>query len=489
MSIRNEFERIDPTEKQKQDIFSRIEESSKRKNYFRQQVIRYSSVAAAAVVVVGTAAVGIHFVTKGNGIDYTVSGSSSAGIITVDSAGSVADSSKADTSDTKNQSNVEDSLSTSSVSDNSAGASANDEYFGINSDVMWGIGKTVDEIAERYGSATMENDNVYTFENGYGKYTFGDSCDAICEISAKNFLVGNLSTVTLENFASKFGLEVVTLNDSSDPNTMYEGLKLAYYTHPFYDNVTISMLYKESGFDETAVFDIRYDGTVNNETKPEITTDENGDVFVTNKLLEKIKNGTLTDSEFDTLVSYVYSGNGLCTDAYVNQMLSELVNVKAAYNNTIQKTFNRLMLSGFHENDDEWHITSATPGGCHSMKEWYDLACTMYADMPSYEDFTSIYSEQFKFDENGSFYYSSDYATDYLITMGPPFNAPSYRISDISPRSFGVNESTNGGEGLKVGVLYFDGVGTDGSTYRMSVNYFDVIETDAGYRFVVNTNS
>ena len=74
MSIRNEFEKIDPTEKQKKDIFRRIEESSKVKTDFRHQVIRYTSVAAAAVVVVGTAAVGVHFVTKGNGIDYTVSG-------------------------------------------------------------------------------------------------------------------------------------------------------------------------------------------------------------------------------------------------------------------------------------------------------------------------------------------------------------------------------------------------------------------------------
>ena len=47
MSIRNEFEKIDPTEKQKKDIFRRIEESSKLKTDFRHQVIRYTSVAAA----------------------------------------------------------------------------------------------------------------------------------------------------------------------------------------------------------------------------------------------------------------------------------------------------------------------------------------------------------------------------------------------------------------------------------------------------------
>ena len=40
MSIRNEFEKIDPTEKQKKDIFRRIEESSKVNTDFRHQVIR-----------------------------------------------------------------------------------------------------------------------------------------------------------------------------------------------------------------------------------------------------------------------------------------------------------------------------------------------------------------------------------------------------------------------------------------------------------------
>ena len=57
MSIRNEFEKIDPTEKQKKDIFRRIEESSKLKTDFRHQVIRYTSVAAAMVVVVGAVTV------------------------------------------------------------------------------------------------------------------------------------------------------------------------------------------------------------------------------------------------------------------------------------------------------------------------------------------------------------------------------------------------------------------------------------------------
>lgn len=141
------------------------------------------------------------------------------------------------------------------------GESSNIESeFTINDEVMWAIGKTVDEVTEKYGSATVGRNNVYTFENGYGIYVFGDSCKTIGEISAKDFLIGDLSNVTLDNFASKFGFEVVPLNDNDDPNTMYEGYRQAYYTHPSYKNITFSMLYKESGFDGTAKFDIRYNG-------------------------------------------------------------------------------------------------------------------------------------------------------------------------------------------------------------------------------------
>ena len=123
MSIRNEFEKIDPTEKQKKDIFRRIEESSKIKTDFRHQVIRYTSVAAAAVVVVGAVTVGVHFVTKGNGIDYTVStvsGSSSGAVSAADAAASKADGSKDNVQDGENISNVKDSLTDGSDSENSS---------------------------------------------------------------------------------------------------------------------------------------------------------------------------------------------------------------------------------------------------------------------------------------------------------------------------------------------------------------------------------
>ena len=147
-----------------------------------------------------------------------------------------------------------------SSEENSVDTPVNTDFVSINVDVMWGIRKTVDEITEKYGSATAGRNNVYTFENGYGKYVFGDGCKTIGEISAKDFLIGDLSNVTLDNFAFKCGFEAVPLNGNGDPNTMYEGYRLAYYTHPSYDNVTFGMLYKESGFDETAQFDIRYNG-------------------------------------------------------------------------------------------------------------------------------------------------------------------------------------------------------------------------------------
>lgn len=126
----------------------------------------------------------------------------------------------------------------------------------INGDVMWGLGKTVDEVSEKYGSA---NGNVqfFTFENGYGKYVFGNACRQIGEISAKDFLVGDLSAVTLDNISEKCGFNIVPIYDSGESGTMYDGYKIAYYTHPDYKNVGFSMMYNVNGFDDTASFDVR----------------------------------------------------------------------------------------------------------------------------------------------------------------------------------------------------------------------------------------
>ena len=122
------------------------------------------------------------------------------------------------------------------------------------------------------------------------------------------------------------------------------------------------------------------------------------------------------------------------------------------------------------------------------MKEWYDTACTLYADMPDYDTFLSRYSEYFKFDEQGNFYYATGRPDEQLIGGKMPFNAPSYNLFDVSPRCFTVNESTSGGTGLSIGVLYFYSVGTDDTTYGVNVAYFDVKKTSEGYRFITNEN-
>lgn len=360
MSIRNEFKKIDPTEKQKKDIFRRIEESSKIKSDFRHQLIRYTSVAAASVVVVGTAAVGIHFATRGNGIDYTVSGNLSATVSTDDTSVIRVNDNKSDVSD--------------------VGSKADDS-------------KADDSNAENPSSS---NDS---------------------------------------------------LSDSSNPESYV-------------------------------------DSSVDNETEPEITTDDYGNVLINKALYNKIMNDELSDDEFANLVEYVYKGN-----CFMNEELNELVKARTEYNKTMQRTFKRFILSGGYENDDEWHITPATPGNSHNMKEWYDIACTLYADMPDYDIFLSRYSEYFKFDEQGNFYYTTDNPIECLVGKKMPFDAPSYNLFYVAPHCFAVNESTTGGAGLSIGVLWFDSIGTDGSTYRLEIAYFDITETSEGYRFIRNENS
>lgn len=359
MSIRDEFEKIDPTEKQKKDIFRRIEESSRIKTDFRHQVMRYTSVAAATVVVVGTATVGIYFATRGNGIDYTMSGSSSSSVSTADLVTSRADDSNGGVTDVR--SNVDDSKADDS--------------------------------------------------------------------NAENPSNGNDS-----------------LSDSSSPESYV-------------------------------------DSSVDNVTEPEITTDNNGNYIINKALYNKIMNDELSDDEFAKLVEYVYNGN-----YFISEELNELVKARIEYNKTIQLTFNRFIASGGYENDDEWHITPATPGNCHNMKEWYDTVCTLYADMQDYDTFLSRYSAYFKFDEQGNFYYATGRLDEQLLGSKMPFYAPSYNIFDVSPRCFTVNESTSGGTGLSIGVLYFDSVGTDGTTYSVNVAYFDVKKTSEGYRFITNEN-
>ncbi|MDE6731782.1 MAG: hypothetical protein K2J77_02765 [Oscillospiraceae bacterium] len=140
--------------------------------------------------------------------------------------------------------------------------SAQTQAVGINADAVWALGKEFPEINERLGevTGTFSGGKLYQFEHGCGRYSWdsdGGVCKAVYNIKAADFISGDLGEITLDNIAEKCGFEVVPLNDTGDPNTMYEGYRQAYYTHPSYENVTFSMLYKESGFDDTASFDAR----------------------------------------------------------------------------------------------------------------------------------------------------------------------------------------------------------------------------------------
>ena len=106
------------------------------------------------------------------------------------------------------------------------------ETIAINSDVMWGMGKTFDEITERYGDVANGDYYAYSFKNGYGIYMWNvyvdvtpperddnisrarksGGCRSIAEISAGDLLIGDLSTVNMDNLASKCGFDIVPLD-------------------------------------------------------------------------------------------------------------------------------------------------------------------------------------------------------------------------------------------------------------------------------------
>lgn len=133
----------------------------------------------------------------------------------------------------------------------------------INGDVMWGIGKTVDELSEKYGTAKEWLTNVYTFDNGLVWYNCSDNgfCRSVHGVKPADFLVGDISTVTLDNLAEKCGFNTVPMYDTGSSETMYEGYRMAYYTHPDYTDYSFELFYNEEGFDDTAEFSVRYYGT------------------------------------------------------------------------------------------------------------------------------------------------------------------------------------------------------------------------------------
>lgn len=186
---------------------------------------------------------------------------------------SMSGSSSEDSSDTSETSDIESNVSDSSVS--------------INSDVIWGIGKTFDEITARYGDVTSGNQNTYWFESGYGRYVWSSvgidpqqsdreinieitrgngGVTTIDAIKPSDFLNGEFTTLSFEDFAAQCGFQIVSLG-KDDLYTFYDGYRFASFTHPSYENMTFLANYsEESGvIDDDTLFTIKLNVTLNRE--------------------------------------------------------------------------------------------------------------------------------------------------------------------------------------------------------------------------------
>ena len=178
-------------------------------------------------------------------------------------------------SDTNSQSEHKTNATESSVTESTIDV----ESLSISSDVVWGIGKTFDELNEKYGDVTRGNFSAYSFKNGYGIYVwqadggFGNitdidenisltrelgGCTMIDAIRAKDFLVGSLTTLNYEEFAEKCGIEYTHIDE--DPEMLYDDCWWAYFKHPSYEGVTFSVYTAERDvIDENAGFVVQLD--------------------------------------------------------------------------------------------------------------------------------------------------------------------------------------------------------------------------------------
>ena len=143
--------------------------------------------------------------------------------------------------------------------DPSSSVQVGESEFAVNSEVMWAIGKTVGELTERYGEVTGGGGNAYQFKNGYGIYRFNEGSCVSLEVNASDLLTGDLSTVNLDNIASKYGFDVNQLEPENNEPGMDKVYSIANFSHPSYKNITFLMFHKRSGFDEDAKFVVSYD--------------------------------------------------------------------------------------------------------------------------------------------------------------------------------------------------------------------------------------
>lgn len=149
----------------------------------------------------------------------------------------------------------------------------------LNREALWGLGKTFDEVTERYGEVTSGNFNTYFFESGWGRYvwdygggidnSFADVNENIEYIRTRGGVVmmDNIKAEDLLNYEYADTLDYdqfaeacgITYTDTEEPPGMLDTWSRA-FTHPFYENMTFTMFMEEPGvIDGTTTFMVRTD--------------------------------------------------------------------------------------------------------------------------------------------------------------------------------------------------------------------------------------
>ncbi|MBD5130288.1 MAG: hypothetical protein HDT43_10285 [Ruminococcaceae bacterium] len=149
----------------------------------------------------------------------------------------------------------------------------------LNREVLWGLGKTFDEVSERYGEVTSGNFNTYFFDRGWGRYvwdygggidnSFSDVNENIEYIKTRGGVVmmDNIKAVGFLNYEYPVTLNYdqfaeicgITYTGDEEPPSMYD-LWARAFVHPLYENYTFVMYMEEPGvIDETTTFMVRSD--------------------------------------------------------------------------------------------------------------------------------------------------------------------------------------------------------------------------------------
>ena len=127
-----------------------------------------------------------------------------------------------------------------------------EETLSINSDVVWGLGKTLDELKGKFGEIRggVESMGIYTFENGYGRYVVDVDegvCTQIDGINTSNMFKGSFSVLNYEELKARAGITYWHI-DGDDPAPL-DNCWWAFFTHPDYSGVTFSV-YSQTARDE-----------------------------------------------------------------------------------------------------------------------------------------------------------------------------------------------------------------------------------------------